>query len=54
MCVIFKLVGVGDYSYKEKAKVKSKEIYNKKFRGATRREKDGQNNYKKRRSFYGV
>lgn len=51
MCVIFKLVGVGDYTYKEKSKVKSKEMYKRKLKGARRYEKDGKNNYKKRRNF---
>lgn len=51
MATILKLVGVGDYTYKEKAKVKSKEMYNRKFRGVSRHEKNGKNNYKERRNF---
>lgn len=39
MSFIYKLVGVGDYTYKEKAKVKSKEICKKKNKGVVGRGK---------------
>ena len=39
MCVIFKLVGVGDYTYKEKVKFKSKEMAKKKSKGVKKHDK---------------
>lgn len=39
MCVVFKLVGVGDYTYKEKAKFKSKELTKKKSKGVKKYDK---------------
>ena len=49
MCMMYKLVGLGDYTYKEKAKIKSKEIHNRKFKGVEKRENVRRKNDNKRK-----
>ncbi|GEQ23287.1 hypothetical protein CBU02nite_37930 [Clostridium butyricum] len=50
MSAVFKLVGLGDYTYKDKAKVKSKEVNKIKSKGDVYYGRAKNKNFKKRKN----